>query len=123
MENNEIADREMLELAAKAAGLNFDWNYKYDCAKVWDDGDKKRTFWSPLLCDGDAMRLRGKIGASIADEGSSVRVEIHKYQNSSVIIEAYDRDLPGGFSSCYSVNKATRLAIIKAAAEIGKRMA
>ena len=116
-------DRELLGLAAKGAGYNFSWSDKYDCAEVWVDGDRKKTFWQPHIDDGDAMRLRGKVGAWITDEGDAVRVEINRYKASSVVIELYDRDLEGGYSSDGSVNRATRLAIVRAAAEIGRRMA
>ena len=117
-----MTDMELLELAAKAAGYNFSWSDKYDCAEIWLDGDKKKTFWQPNIDDGDAMRLRGKIGAWIADEGDAVRVEINRYPQSSVAIEVYERDLSGGFASNQSVCRATRLAIVRAAAQIGAQM-
>ena len=117
-----MTDRELLELAAKAAGYNFSWSDKYDCAEIWLDGDKKKTFWQPNIDDGDAMRLRGKIGAWIADEGDAVRVEINRYPQSSVAIEVYERDLSGGFAGNQSVCRATRRAIVRAAAQIGAQM-
>ena len=120
MENKNIVDREMLELAAIGAGYKFSWSEKYDCAEIWLDGDRKKTFWQPHIDDGDAMRLRGKIGAWITDEGDAVRVEIHRYPSSSVVIEVYERDLIGGFASNQSVCRATRTAIIRASSEIGK---
>ena len=122
MENKNIVDREMLELAAIGAGYKFSWSEKYDCAEIWLDGDRKKTFWQPHIDDGDAMRLRGKIGAWITDEGDAVRVEINRYPQSSVAIEVYERDLSGGFASNQSVCQATRRAIVRAAAAIGKAM-
>lgn len=116
------SDRELIELAAKAAGYKFSWIEKYDCAEIWLDGDRKKTFWQPHIDDGDAMRLRGKIGAWIADEGDAVRVEINRYPQSSVAIEVYERDLSGGFASNQSVCRATRRAIVRAAAAIGEAM-
>ena len=123
MESNEMTEREMLEFAAIGAGYKFSWSDKYDCAEIWLDGDRKKTFWQPHVDDGDAMRLRGKIGAWITDEGDAVRVEIHRYPSSSVVVEVYERDLSGGFASNQSVCKATRRAIVKAAAEIGNSIA
>ena len=117
-----MTDREMLELAAKAAGYEFSWCDKYDCAAIWLDEDKKKTFWQPHIDDGDAMRLRGKIGAWITDEGDAVRVEINRYPQSSVAIEVYERDLSGGFASNQSVCRATRRAIVRAAAQTGAQM-
>ena len=122
MENKNIVDREMLELAAIGAGYKFSWSEKYDCAEIWLDGDRKKTFWQPHIDDGDAMRLRGKIGAWITDEGDAVRVEINRYPQSSVAIEVYERDLSGGFASNQSVCRATRRAIVRAAAQIGAQM-
>lgn len=120
--DTQQTDRELLEMAAKAADYNFSWNEQYECGEIWPDGDKKKMFWQPHRDDGDAMRLRGRMGALIADEGSAVRVEIHRYPTSSIILETYGRDLPGGFASDNSVNSATRLALLRAAAKIGKAM-
>ena len=72
-----MTDREMLELAAKAAGYEFSWSEKYDCAEIWLDGDRKKTFWQPHIDDGDAMRLRGKIGAWITDEGDVALINLN----------------------------------------------
>ena len=54
-----MTDREMLELAAKAAGYKvLDW---YGERYTTTDGD--RLFpWNPLLDDGDALRLAVDIG-------------------------------------------------------------
>jgi hypothetical protein len=55
-----MTDREMLELAAKAAGLPHQW------CKAWhtmaeprpDGGFFFEKVWNPLRDDGDALRLR-----------------------------------------------------------------
>ena len=120
------SDRELLELAAKAAGYDVVWNEHWQCYQhrnpVPDKFGSVRHQWTPLDDDGDAMRLRGKIGAWIADEGDAVRVEINRYPQSSVAIEVYERDLSGGFASNQSVCKATRRAIVSAAAQIGAQL-
>lgn len=48
-----MTDRELLELAAKAAGYEFGWIHdgpRIKCAEGW-------TPWNPLTDDGDAFRL------------------------------------------------------------------
>ena len=118
----ERTDRELLELAAKADKLNFSWNEKMECAEVWRDGDKTKRFWQPHRDDGDALRLRNALQATIIDEGDRVYVEIARYPAGAVVREPYDRDLQGGFASQVSVDAATRRAIVRAAAEIGRAM-
>ncbi|AKQ59690.1 hypothetical protein ACR55_01820 [Bordetella hinzii] len=115
-------DRELLELAARAAGLNIFWNERLECGETWLDGDKIKRFWQPHRDDGDALRLRNALQATIIDEGDQVYVEIARYPAGAVVRELYERDLPGGFSSQPSVDAATRRAIVRAAAEIGAKM-
>ncbi|MFN9915624.1 MAG: hypothetical protein ACK53L_23740, partial [Pirellulaceae bacterium] len=72
-----MTDRELLELAAKAAGLGtLVWGDKYklgddeiDCTDMPyvrsgqpDEGD---VFWNPLTDDGDALRLAVKLGLDV----------------------------------------------------------
>lgn len=63
-----MSDRELLELAAKAAGLRLSWGDKYlvggdevDCTDipyvVSDDRETAPAYWNPLEDDGDALRL------------------------------------------------------------------
>ena len=51
-------DRELLELAAKAAGLNY--SFEYGC--YFDDEYEQGCDWNPLDDDGDALRLAVKLG-------------------------------------------------------------
>ena len=101
-----MTDRELLELAAKAAGYEvLDWHGE---RYMTIDGD--RLFpWNPLADDGDALRLavklkidtlhRREVWATIAGKGLQLS-------------EAFDED----------PNAATRRAIVRAAAEIGRAM-
>lgn len=116
-------DRELLELAAKAAGYHYTWSDRYECLEVWGDGDKVKRFWHPHRDDGDALRLRNRLHAVVVDEGDCCYVEISRYGMATVQIrESYERDLDGGFSSHASVDAATRRAFVRAAAEIGRAM-
>lgn len=126
-----MTDRELLELAAKAAGLVVDreWQAKRDAicdprkASLWiADG---RTAWNPLRHDGDALRLAVKLGLVVHvwlhEEGVSVAESLEHG------MAPEDEDSDSWFFECTDshggdANKATRRAIVRAAAEIGKAM-
>jgi hypothetical protein len=106
-------DREYLELAAKAAGIEAYWP---DNLEDWQKDltapyvNKKK--WNPLTDDGDALRLAVKLkletefGSNFVNVGSSHHdSEWHMARESDVDLYA-----------------ATRRAIVRAAAEIGKGM-
>ena len=102
-------DRELLIWAAKAAGIEcgiIHGEIRIRCDAGW-------TPWNPLTDDGDALRLAVKLG---------------------IIIE-YRREIPACFAYHYNSNLevvqrndqldpyvATRRAIVRAAAEIGRNM-
>lgn len=113
-------DRELLELAASAAGINLWWDgdLPKELVHHWsgnpEDGGEERDYpWNPLADDGDALRLAVKMG-----------LHIEQYRT----IRAYKR-APGGFwiNGCEPIGDdpcaATRRAITRAAAEIGRGMA
>ena len=97
-----MTDKELLELAAKAAGI-IDGHWLGDCFWVgaYDGGYE----WNPLTDDGDALRLAVKTGVM---RGCGV---------------------DDAWNAMFAVGKlptvpyaATRRAITSAAAEIGKEM-
>lgn len=94
-----MTDRELLELAAKAAGI---------------DADDIDYEWNPLTDDGDALRLAVKLGLAIRVLEKCVYVESDPEtllgQSSVSELEMYKDD----------PYAATRRAITRAAAEIGK---
>ena len=79
-----MTDRELLEMAAKAAGYDINWD-----GIGWQ--------WNPLTDDGDALRLTVKLG-----------IDISKSQ-----VDYWDKNSTDPYA-------ATRRAIVRAAAEIGK---
>ena len=81
-----MTDREMLELAAKAAGVE----------------------WNPLTDDGDALRLAVKLGICYFDG------------DLAVCFGADGRNITEPFG--IDPYAATRRAIVRAAAEIGRDM-
>lgn len=99
-------DRELLEKAAKAAGL---WDAENNCIDIP---------WNPLVSDGDALRLAVKLritiqwSATVDDFSPSVEV-YHAEDVHSECIEVKTGPSP------YA---ATRRAIVRAAAAIGERM-
>ncbi|CBJ38277.1 conserved protein of unknown function [Ralstonia solanacearum CMR15] len=118
-----MSDRELLELAAKAAGLDVefpdadtaDWLVCNDHAKAHDqwlicnsldeEGDVI-GWWNPLKDDGDALRLAVKLG---------MRLCIDKRAGFSWI-----KGVEGSVPHDGNANAATRRAIVRAAAEIAR---
>ncbi len=94
-----MTDRELLKFAAKAAG---EWPSPEPFEHVLDR-------WNPLTDDGDALRLAVKL-----------RMNVHLDSNMVDV----DPDGVLWFSEAYGTDPlaATRRAITRAAAEIGKAM-
>lgn len=101
-----MTDRELLELAAKAAQIMVNpWHEKYGL--LLSDFDFEP--WNPLYDDGDALRLAVKLLFEIDFGLGSIAI---RHSTGIKIIEAYNDD----------PYAATRRAIVRAAAEIGKEM-
>ena len=52
-------DKKLLELAAKAAGINYKLGSHGAILEIFPDGHAE---WNPLTDDGDALRLAHKLG-------------------------------------------------------------
>jgi hypothetical protein len=99
-----VSDRELLELAAKAAGIRINyWVYDNndDSPSVLESGG----LWNPLDDDGDALRLAVKLF-----DGDDM--EVIWYNARRLRAERPELDEVA----------AIRLAIVRAAAEIGRNM-
>ncbi|RUG14869.1 hypothetical protein IPC762_26985 [Pseudomonas aeruginosa] len=119
-------DRTLLELAARAAGIKARW-FKVNQWRRLDGcrlhtgqkdvfGTHHRKPWNPLTDDGDALRLAVKLGLTVDIDLDESWTEIDytaDYQDKEI------REGHGGGTDPYG---ATRLAIVRAAAEIGKSM-
>lgn len=94
------SDKELLWLAAKAAGIDVttDNNIKSNNFWILEDGEAT-CFWNPLTSDGDALRLAVKLMLPQQD--------------------GFSEDM---FHACDERDPyaATRRAIVRAAADIGK---
>lgn len=104
-----FGDRELLELAAKAVGIDY-----YHQDSMGNLHEKKGGTWNPLTNDGDALRLAVKLTMSISywEHLKVVSVEAATKQTGVSLDEPFGEDL-------YA---ATRRAIVRAAAEIGRTM-
>jgi hypothetical protein len=116
-----MTDREMLEFSAKAAGIGtLVWGDRYklgddeiDCTDIpyirSGQPDESDVFWNPITDDGDALRLAVKLRMSLDTAlGQSLAI-------------------PLGGKDCVEQHAddpyaATRRAIVRAAAEIGRQM-
>ena len=121
-------DRELLELAAKAAGLSVIFSddglpcepYIVTQAGTWSEG------WNPLENDGDALRLAVKlrIDLSLWINLGSVTAITHIGAGRGIALSG-DSDRPiNAHTEPREMDDytATRRAIVRAAAEIGKAM-
>lgn len=101
------SDRELLELAAKAAGLPElrGAGSQHHCYYVLDEQPIK---WNPLADDGDALRLAVDLGIHITSSATSALA-------STETVAAIEPMTPDKRS-------ATVRAIVRASAEIGKDM-
>jgi len=119
-----MTDREMLELAARAAGLKefTEINGRF-AVRTRFTGMQDWSPWNPLTDDGDALRLAVKLGLHVmqypiydepkhsAIAKKSARLLDDTCVDTCVGIEVYDSD----------PYAATRRAITRAAAEIGRQ--
>jgi hypothetical protein len=110
-----MTDRELLELAAKAVGIEI----RFGLYRYWDGQleyiedttphlkDLESTSWNPLTDDGDALRLAVILLFEIDMGRGCIAI---RHATGIKILEPFNND----------PFKATRRAIVRAAAEIGK---
>lgn len=106
-----MTDKELLEMAAKACGwknvepqeISGHWT------TLWIP--EIDSYWAPLDDDGDAFRLSVMLGMDVVHRPASKSCEVFKQPFREILI-------PHGDAPC----EATRLAIVRMAAQIGKAM-
>lgn len=117
-----MSDRELLELAAKAAGYSVRW---YDDSLAYgptfgievEPGNPCGfEVWNPLTDDGDALRLAVKLSISIDVNGIFVHADCRYCKNDIGYFEENSVRHDG------DIMKATRIAIVRAAASLGEQM-
>ena len=111
-----MTDRELLELAAKAAGIELRW---HPDGTAYSDSRCKDYWgvWNPIADDGDALRLAVKLALKI------------EQRDGCIVVQWVDRrGNPEEWPDCLAVPingdpyAATRRVIVRAAAEIGRSM-
>lgn len=117
-------DRELLELAAKAAGISYH-SYVDDLINGTgiNTGEVDIPLWNPLEDDGDALRLAGKLRLSIdhnhpADQQRWVAADRNGCEGCYPPVSCVEDE----FEDESQRAAATRRAIVRAAAEIERRM-
>jgi hypothetical protein len=110
-----MTDRELLELAAKAAGIDY-YTRAQSGGMLTDNGE-----WNPLTDDGDALRLAVKLGIDVSfplyRKPDPPTVHAGRYWDTYVSCWYPFEERKG--EDPYA---ATRRAIVRAAAEIGRGM-
>jgi len=108
-----MSDRELLEMAAKAAGYDVVFVHDNKIPMRRDVPNRKgMKVWNPLEDDGDALRLAVKLQLQIRPNDYDVMV-VARLPAHITTAEVCDYKDP------YA---ATRRAIVRAAAEIGRGM-
>jgi hypothetical protein len=111
-----MTNMEMLELAAKAAGIELqEWTGAYDVSmpnRFWSPTLK--NYWNPLEDDGDALRLAVKLNIGVMSAQYTDRTCAWQYckGRDGECLEPHGSDMLA----------ATRRAIVRCAANIGKVM-
>ena len=103
------SNRELLELAAKAAGIEGDyvsWCYDGFREGIRKPKDNHRRPWNPLTEDDDALRLAVKLGLRVSERVAEV------WKDGKETAYFFEDD-----GNPYT---ATRRAIVRAAAKLGE---
>ena len=101
-----MTDRELLELAAKAAGIDTKRCLQYEDGAF--DWPGKVGRWNPLADDGDAFRLAVKLGLVVDCSRPSAG---EPWKQHAIWLD-----------ETMSNAELTRRAIVRAAADIGRQM-
>ena len=108
-------DRTLLEAAAKAAGFPITWSK--DCFGNETGPWIHNSGWRPLSDDGDALRLAVKLRLRVCTPTTDTDCAL--VSNGNVVAYSEDELEEVTITDLYA---ATRRAIVRAAAEIGKAM-
>ena len=105
-------DKTLLELAAKVYGAK---HHIVHIGEWYDPSTPERLFWNPLRDDGEALRLAVKLQLGISiPPATDGRIDVVTFYGPTISIIEYPKNSDR--------NAATRRAIVRAAAEIGKAM-
>ena len=103
-------DKELLELAAKAAGYNIKWrDMKGGYERALITPKLNGEWWNPIADDGDALRLAVTLQIDFYVDGKQAGAWVDDFV---CLVEDIGSD----------TYAATRRAIVRAAAAIGERL-
>jgi hypothetical protein len=109
-----VTDREVLEAAAKAAGVVVEWRESGElgalfvaCAKPFE-GEVVFRVWNPLADDGDALRLAVKLEMDVF-------IRAGRWSEAVVPMTTTIQEIHSDFADPFA---ATRRAIVRAAASV-----
>ena len=109
----EMTDKELIKLAAKAAGISKQW----DGSLV--DKENPNRVWSPLTDDGDALRLAVMLCIDVSHDAIGMKSFVYART-------VFNDETHIGLSEIFDDESErldrTRRAITRAAAQIGKEM-
>jgi hypothetical protein len=114
-----MTDRELLELAAKAAGINGEFDKFRGVFRLYIPGQDiflGDDVWSPLSDDGDAFRLAVKMRLALCHHHEDSNPAI----TSTATVAFNGRFIEKDEAHGDDAEAATRRAIVRAAAEIGR---
>lgn len=109
-------DRELLELAAKAAGITGTWQDGPFPGIVGGAIGDVDVPWNPLRNDGQGLRLAVRLNMHVIVDGENTHVRVYA-RHWATADEGY-----GACGFGQDKDAATRRAIVRAAAEIGRAM-
>ena len=112
-----MTDRELLEAAAKAAGLSIYFDDIGQCCKRIPGDIATTWLWEPLEDDGDALRLAVKLRLRVCTPTTDDDLAIASSGDvrSTGHVNAYSDE------KIKNIYAATRSAIVRAAAEMGSK--
>lgn len=115
-----MTDRELLELAAKAAGMVIAWigDVARDCTHLKKDAPMYRApMWNPLADDGDCARMEARLGIDVRWSHYMMDTD------DECVVCGHLRHDPNAFEP-YGADKqaARRRASVRCAAIIGEAM-
>lgn len=110
-----MTDRELLQLAAKAAGYTLTDHYDVE-GRYWPWCEEKCDYWNPMWCGDDTLRLATDL---------RINLEFNADQDGNMTVKATP---PGGKHpswfepDIFNDIRAVGTAVTMCAAEIGRRM-
>ncbi|MAG64642.1 MAG: hypothetical protein CMK74_02030 [Pseudomonadales bacterium] len=107
-------DRELLELAAKAAGYEVSDCTCQESLRITAETPRSHKHWNPLADSGDALRLAVELGLTI---------QIDRVDDLTRILDDAEETICVHMHFGGGALVATRHAITRAAADIGEKMA